>query len=102
MTIYFVSGHLDVTPEEFNEFYKSQIDRALEDTGSSFVVGDARGADYLAMQYLQGRTQSVTVYTILVSKHEAVSGVMRNATRPSRERLRVLFKDSHQRALNKS
>ena len=59
--IYFISGHLDLTKQEFQEHYQSKIDDAIE-TGASFVVGDARGADSLAQHYLEGKTNSVTVY----------------------------------------
>lgn len=67
MTIYFISGHLDLAPKEFREHYKPLIDEALLELESTFVVGDARGADTLAQQYLMFRLRgcsrsSVTVY----------------------------------------
>ena len=51
MKTYFISGHLDLTPEEFRIHYKPNLDGALEE-GASFVVGDARGADHMAQSYL--------------------------------------------------
>lgn len=59
--IYFISGHLSVTPAEFEQHYRASIDAALAH-GSSFVVGDARGADTQAQHYLLGKTEAVTVY----------------------------------------
>ncbi len=38
--INFISGHLDLTQEEFDEHYRHQINNALE-KNQSFVVGDA-------------------------------------------------------------
>lgn len=42
--IYFISGHLDITEEEFNSHYVAMIDAAIESRGH-FVVGNARGSD---------------------------------------------------------
>lgn len=57
----FISGHLDVTESEFNEHYIPLIDKALAD-GCSFVIGDARGADRMAQQYLNGKTKDVVIF----------------------------------------
>ena len=54
MTTYFISGHLDLTPEEFSEHYAPKIDAGIE-AKANFVVGDARGADALAQQYLHSK-----------------------------------------------
>ena len=69
---YFVSGHLDLTREEFDEHYVPRIDKAIEN-GASFVVGDASGTDYIAQDYLWTQCKlnemsykSVTVYHMLV------------------------------------
>jgi hypothetical protein len=59
--IVFVSGHLDVTPAEFAEHYEAKLDRLVPE-GHQFVVGDARGADTLAQQFLKSRGASVTVF----------------------------------------
>ena len=61
MRIHFISGHLDLTEDEFNEHYRPIIDKALFDQ-DSFVVGDARGADAMAQLYLSHKTTNVTVY----------------------------------------
>lgn len=49
--IYFISGHGDVTHEEFNKRYKPQINKAIK-KGAKFIVGDFRGADTMAIDYL--------------------------------------------------
>lgn len=51
MTVAHISGHLDVTQEEFREHYEPRINEAIA-AGHNFVVGDARGADYMAQVYL--------------------------------------------------
>lgn len=53
MTTYFVSGHLDLTEEEFRDHYAPRLSAALaDDPDAAFVVGDARGCDRMAQRYL--------------------------------------------------
>jgi hypothetical protein len=59
--IYFISGHLSLTQDEFDIHYKPFIVEALCHN-SSFVVGDAKGADTLAQNYLFGKTDRIVVY----------------------------------------
>lgn len=49
--IYFISGHLDLNLAEFEEHYEDLLWEAHEG-GASFVVGDAKGADSMAQQFL--------------------------------------------------
>ena len=50
---YFISGHRDITEDEFEINYKSAIDFALyEDPYAKFVVGDYVGVDIMAQNYL--------------------------------------------------
>ena len=65
-SINFISGHLDVNKEEFDTHYRPQIDRALA-LDESFVVGDARGADALAQEYIFGKSDKVVVYHMFQS-----------------------------------
>lgn len=51
MKIAYISGHLDLTPEEFDEHYRSAIDECIF-FGTKVVVGDARGADKMAQEYI--------------------------------------------------
>lgn len=52
MTVYMISGHIDLTDVEFHEHYKPKIDEALKDEDSTFVTGSAPGADYKSLHYL--------------------------------------------------
>jgi hypothetical protein len=63
---HFISGHLDLTETEFQLYYRADIDTILENyPDEGFVIGDARGADMLAQQYLWGKTDRVFVYHML-------------------------------------
>jgi hypothetical protein len=46
-----ISGHIDLTISEFEKHYIPQINAALQD-GHHFIMGDAAGADTLALSYL--------------------------------------------------
>lgn len=59
---YFMSGHLDLTREEFDLHYKPQLDLALENPKSSFVVGDARGADRMCQEYILEKAPNANVF----------------------------------------
>lgn len=50
-TVCFISGHIDLTEDEFFKYYKSKIDDAML-RNCNFVVGDSDGADFLAQKYL--------------------------------------------------
>jgi hypothetical protein len=52
MKTYFVSGHLDLTKEEFDEHYVPKLAQAIEE-GCHFVVGDAPGCDFMAQRFLR-------------------------------------------------
>lgn len=62
-----ISGHIDLSPEEFARSYHAQLDAALE-KGDAFLMGDAKGADELALAYLLTKDPSaaaagrITVY----------------------------------------
>lgn len=62
----YVSGHLDLTPDEFEAHYRPALDAALS-RGEAFVVGDARGTDALTQNYLLGKTTAVVVYHMFTS-----------------------------------
>ena len=64
--IAFISGHLDLTEEEFNTHYIPTIDQLFA-AGYSFVTGDARGADFLAQKYLLSIGASCVVFHMFTS-----------------------------------
>ena len=62
---FFVSGHRDITEEEFDTHYKKAIDNAIKKyPRCRFVVGDYYGVDIMAQDYLveKGKADDVTVY----------------------------------------
>jgi len=59
---YFISGHLNLTKKEFEEHYIPKIDEALLDENASFIMGDCKGGDTMAQEYLHNKTDKVTVY----------------------------------------
>lgn len=56
MEVWFVCGHLDLKEDEFLAHYKPRLDALLERVKLGeqlrFVMGNARGADTMALQYL--------------------------------------------------
>lgn len=71
----FISGHLDLTEKEFQEHYVPKIDLAIEEN-HHFIMGDAKGADSMAMNYLYQKSLSerVTVYHMFTSPRNYVEG----------------------------
>jgi uncharacterized protein (DUF433 family) len=70
-TVHYISGHLDLTEDEFEEHYRPKIDDAIA-RGDRFVVGDAPGADRMAQLYLHGKTHRVMVYHMKTSPRNNV------------------------------
>lgn len=60
-----ISGHMDLSAEEFARGYHAPLDDAIA-RGDSFVLGDAKGVDEQALTYMLARDASaarrVTVY----------------------------------------
>ena len=51
--IYFISGHRDLTLDEFNKIYVPRIEEVLlKDDNAEFIVGDCEGVDKFAMDYI--------------------------------------------------
>jgi hypothetical protein len=59
--IAFVSGHLDLTDEEFALYYAGPVEQAAA-RGCRFIVGDARGADLLFQRHAHARGLTVVVF----------------------------------------
>lgn len=67
LNTYFISGHRDITDEEFEYNYEPAINYALhENPDAKFIVGDYVGADIKAQNYLMDvvmiEPERVTVY----------------------------------------
>lgn len=63
---YFISGHRDLTWEEFAKWYAPAISKVIcTDKEARFVVGDCEGADRMAQDYLSACGvffRDITVY----------------------------------------
>jgi hypothetical protein len=60
--VYFVSGHDDLSEEEFDEYYAPRLDRLMQ-KDLYFIVGDSNGADAMAQGYFAARGyQKVMIY----------------------------------------
>ncbi len=57
----FVSGHLDLTEDEFAEHYEPLLEKSLAN-GYDFIVGDARGCDAMAQRWLREHKAPVIVF----------------------------------------
>lgn len=61
--IYFISGHRNITEEEFNTHYEPLLWDAINESSVEFVVGDCVGVDAMAQKYLKSLgVKEVTVY----------------------------------------
>lgn len=71
----FISGHLDLTQEEFDEHYAPRILDAIQ-KGHNFIVGDARGADAMAQQFIHkhGQGCALTICFMFYSPRNTVEG----------------------------
>ncbi len=69
----FVSGHLDLTLDEFQEHYVPQLEAALKE-GDDFVVGDAPGADALTQAWLAENLRIPYVYHMLERPRNHIGG----------------------------
>lgn len=69
----FISGHLDLTDEEFALHYAPAIAEAHAG-GWRFVVGDARGADLLFQRHAQAHGLAVTVFHMFAGPRHNVGG----------------------------
>jgi len=69
----FISGHRDLTDQEFSQYYKPLIDKAVE-AGDHFVICDYNGSDTIAQMYLRyGHGYSkVTIYHMFESPRKKV------------------------------
>lgn len=60
---YFISGHRNLSQEDFNKYYVPEIEKAAHgDLGCDFIVGDCKGVDFMAQEYLFSKGYCFTVY----------------------------------------
>lgn len=76
--VVFVSGHDDITGEEFSQHYVTQLFELMRDPDVSFIVADAPGCDEIVQLTLaHGAHDRVTVYHAFENprkNHGAVDG----------------------------
>jgi hypothetical protein len=64
---YFISGHRDLTQEEFDKHYIPTLENILkQDPMADFVVGDWEGCDTLALEWLISNLNYPDVYIYYV------------------------------------
>lgn len=72
----FISGHLDLSLEQFHMHYVPKLKMAIE-KGHQFVMGNAMGADTMALEYLLQNCPSkdrITVY-VYAKRPEVQQGI---------------------------
>lgn len=65
--VYFISGHRDLTQEEFETHYIPLISTVMdEDPNADFVVGDHEGCDRMALEFIlsQPTYEFVSIYYV--------------------------------------
>lgn len=74
--IYFISGHRDLSYEDFEKYYIPKINQVLEnDPYAEFVVGDYHGVDKFAMDYIYNKTgRKLTIYHMFKSPRNIPEG----------------------------
>lgn len=74
--IYFISGHRDLSYEDFKKYYIPKIREVLEnDPWAEFIVGDCKGADKYAMDYIYNKTgRKLTIYHMFESPRNIPEG----------------------------
>lgn len=78
--IYFISGHRDLSIEDFQLYYKPFIDKVvIEDLNTHFVVGDCDGADKFAMDYIfKNYNVPLTIYHMFDQPRNIPKGLSEN------------------------
>ena len=91
----FISGHRDVTIEEFEQYYVQSIKKAIED-GDNFVIGDYQGVDYLAQKYLfyVGYENVIVYHMFKAPRNHVQSFVTRGGYISDEDRDSAMTKDS--------
>jgi hypothetical protein len=87
---HFVTGHLDITPEQFREHYVPLLEQACKEADSEFVMGTAPGADHMTLEWLLANGVAPGRITVCVLERfrdtELPAGVKRIGHFPSHEK----------------
>lgn len=68
--IAFISGHMSLSIDEFEKYYKPAIDEAVTKK-HDFIIGDCKGADEMSMCYLNeiGYTKVTVIHMFTSPRH---------------------------------
>lgn len=65
LNTYFISGHRNITKQEFEYYYIPLIENALlENPNAKFIVGDCNGTDIMAQDYLASIIDDISRITV--------------------------------------
>lgn len=97
--IYFISGHRELSEEDFEKYYIPKIDKVLEsDLNCIFVVGDYYGVDIKAQKYIvnSGFADRVIVYHMYNEPRNIAEGIIHTVSgfTTDEERDSAMTKDS--------
>lgn len=76
--VYFISGHRNITEEQFNKSYVPAIENVISsDVAFGFVIGDYQGVDIMAQNYLvsRGFANKVFVYHMFDKPRNLAEGI---------------------------
>lgn len=78
--IYFISGHRDLSYNDFNQYYKPVIDYIVDnDDEAGFVIGDCDGVDKFAMDYIfQNYKCALVIYHMFSTPRNIPKGLSEN------------------------
>lgn len=67
--VYFISGHRDLTKEEFTQHYIPWIIRVMiTDPRAEFVIGDWEGCDTMALEFILSQSSYICISIYYVDK----------------------------------
>jgi len=93
MVVYFISGHLDITEDEFNEHYIPLIKEAINNR-DTFIVGDCRGVDAIAQKYIKDNGGKAVVFHMFVSPRNNCGFPTRGGFKTDEERDAAMTRNS--------
>ncbi|VBB17917.1 hypothetical protein YASMINEVIRUS_380 [Yasminevirus sp. GU-2018] len=64
MPTYFISGHVNLTEDEFKLHYKKRLDDLIMTKNDKIVVGNANGADKMSFDYLVDNAYPPNLITV--------------------------------------
>lgn len=98
--VYFISGHRNLSKEEFLKIYKDSIDIAINNPESEFVLAECEGVDSFAQDYLRDHLKNhkrVTIYHMFDSPRYLASKLFntKGGYKSDIERDSAMTKDSN-------